>query len=127
MPQSVLIVEEDEGLRQLYLRVFAGSGLEIVVADSAKAGLNIIAKQFVDLVMVDLGMAGMNGIAFCQQLRQTKDKGHIKLVLMSGGGHGDTEKLKDLRLSAFADRPMEAKQLLLLVQSILAAPELEEA
>ena len=64
MAQSkVLIVEDDEGLREALVDTLALAGYEWLEADSAEDALIKLKAHSVDIVVSDVQMAGMGGLA----------------------------------------------------------------
>lgn len=70
MAQSkVLIVEDDEGLREALIDTLELAGYEWVEADSAETALLILKKEAVDIVVSDVQMAGMGGLALLRSIK----------------------------------------------------------
>ena len=82
MKQRILIVEDEEKLRRVVELQLRSSGFEVEQAGTAEQGLKLIDN--VDLVLSDLRLPGMDGIAFLRQIRQ--QNGHLPVVLMTAFG-----------------------------------------
>lgn len=65
----VLIVEDDEGLREALIDTLALAGYEWLEADSAEAALVKLKTQTVDIVVSDVQMAGMGGVALLRNIK----------------------------------------------------------
>ncbi|EGR1590774.1 TPA: sigma-54-dependent transcriptional regulator [Vibrio parahaemolyticus] len=71
MAQSkVLIVEDDEGLREALVDTLALAGYEWLEADSAEDALVKLKSNAVDIVVSDVQMAGMGGLALLRNIKQ---------------------------------------------------------
>ncbi|TKF06183.1 sigma-54-dependent transcriptional regulator [Vibrio kanaloae] len=71
MAQSkVLIVEDDEGLREALVDTLALAGYEWLEADSAEDALVKLKSNSVDIVVSDVQMAGMGGLALLRSIKQ---------------------------------------------------------
>ncbi|MEH0092998.1 sigma-54 dependent transcriptional regulator [Vibrio metschnikovii] len=71
MAQSkVLIVEDDEGLREALVDTLALAGYEWLEADSAEDALIKLKTHPVDIVVSDVQMAGMGGLALLRNIKQ---------------------------------------------------------
>ncbi|OLQ91747.1 sigma-54-dependent Fis family transcriptional regulator [Vibrio panuliri] len=71
MAQSkVLIVEDDEGLREALVDTLALAGYEWLEADSAEDALVKLKSNAVDIVVSDVQMAGMGGLALLRSIKQ---------------------------------------------------------
>jgi len=82
MAQSkVLIVEDDEGLREALVDTLALAGYEWVEADCAEQALLVLKSQEVDIVISDVQMAGMGGLALLRNIKQHWPK--LPVLLMT--------------------------------------------
>jgi two-component system response regulator FlrC len=71
MAQSkVLVVEDDEGLREALVDTLALAGYEWIEADSAEDALVKLKNNSVDIVVSDVQMAGMGGLALLRNIKQ---------------------------------------------------------
>ncbi|MCK6265475.1 sigma-54 dependent transcriptional regulator [Vibrio sp. ZSDE26] len=71
MAQSkVLIVEDDEGLREALVDTLALAGYEWLEADSAEDALVKLKSNSIDIVVSDVQMAGMGGLALLRNIKQ---------------------------------------------------------
>ncbi|KXF81301.1 sigma-54-dependent transcriptional regulator [Enterovibrio coralii] len=82
MNQSkVLIVEDDEGLREALVDTLALAGYQWVEADSAEQALLILKNESVDIVVSDVQMAGMDGLGLLRNLKLNYPK--LPVLLMT--------------------------------------------
>lgn len=82
MAQSkVLIVEDDEGLREALVDTLALAGYEWLEADSAEDALVKLKANSVDIVVSDVQMAGMGGLALLRNIKQHWPK--LPVLLMT--------------------------------------------
>lgn len=78
----VLLVEDDPTLRMLTGEVIGELGHHVVLSESAEAALDQLAAQRFDVLLTDVGLAGMNGIELARQAR-AQDAG-LAVVIASG-------------------------------------------
>lgn len=70
MEQSkVLIVEDDAALREALVDTLSLAGYEWLEADSAESALLTLKKQAVDIVISDVQMGGMDGLALLRSIK----------------------------------------------------------
>ncbi len=82
MAQSkVLIVEDDEGLREALVDTLALAGYEWIEADCAEDALVKLKSQEVDIVVSDVQMAGMGGLALLRNIKQHRP--NLPVLLMT--------------------------------------------
>src|SRR4051812_32114844 len=84
----LLIVDDDEQLRQTLQRRFQRQGLSVTAADSAEAALQLLDKCRFDVALLDLHLPGMSGIEFLERLKTAQPE--VEAILFTGHGSMDT-------------------------------------
>lgn len=82
--KTVLVVDDDPGMRDMIRDWLTPSGYNLLYADSGKEGTKIFRRQRVDLVLLDVFMPDQDGIEVLMELRRIAKS--PKVVMMSGGG-----------------------------------------
>lgn len=72
MGNTVLVIDDDQNMRWVLQRALSPSGLEVLTAPSGEAGLVTLAQKGADVVLLDLKMAGLDGLATLKRIRQMK-------------------------------------------------------
>jgi PAS domain S-box-containing protein len=82
--ERILVVEDDEMIRQLQLSALGQNGYVVTGAASAEEGLERFTEQAgdFDLVVSDVVLPAMNGVAFVEKLRESKP--NLSVLLCSG-------------------------------------------
>lgn len=80
---SMLVVDDNEQMRQ-YIRNIFRTGFTLYDADNGADGLALAAKHLPDIIVSDVLMDGLNGIEFCQRIKQDPALAHIPVVLLTG-------------------------------------------
>ncbi|HSN72823.1 MAG TPA: response regulator, partial [Steroidobacteraceae bacterium] len=70
MSARVLIVDDDHELAQMLTEYLAGEGYETTVATDGVRGLDLLAEQRHDLVILDVMLPALNGFEVLKRLRQ---------------------------------------------------------
>nr|WP_144922116.1 response regulator transcription factor [Paenibacillus bovis] len=65
----VLVVDDEEGIRELIQLFLQKKGYEVLLADNGYKALEIIIKQQLDVILLDVEMPGMQGFDICEQIR----------------------------------------------------------
>lgn len=68
-PSSVLVVDDDEVLRLLLRQFLTGEGYRVFEASDGSEALRKLSEAFFDLVVMDIAMPGIDGLAVCEQLK----------------------------------------------------------
>ena len=79
MAERLLIVEDEDTLRESLKRVFAREGYEVEVARSAEAALTVTEEQSFDLIITDIILPGMDGI---ELLRRCREQNPEQLIIV---------------------------------------------
>ncbi|MEV6681880.1 response regulator transcription factor [Streptomyces erythrochromogenes] len=82
MPR-ILLVEDDPALREMTWLSLVRRGHEVAAFDTGEAGLAAVARFRPDLVLLDVGLPGLDGIELCDRLRRS---GPVPVIMVSGRG-----------------------------------------
>lgn len=98
IPAKVLIVDDEKDFVEMFSLRLSTQGEIVTTACSGKQALEILEKQVIDVVILDIRMPGMDGI---ETLKQIKARHPIVEVILLTG-HGSTETAVDgMKLGAF--------------------------
>lgn len=81
--RTILIVEDDQFLRDLITQKFESKGFAVRVAQDGETALRSVAAQKPDLMLVDIFLPGMSGFEFIAKLRQEEGSAHIPFMILS--------------------------------------------
>jgi two-component system response regulator GlrR len=107
----VLLVDDDPGLRRLMCLRLETGGFEVDAVDSAKAALGRIAASLPDVVVTDLRMEGMDGLALFRHLRNRLPALPV-IILTAHGTIPDAVAATREGAFAFLTKPFDSAQLL---------------
>jgi len=123
---KILIVEDDAAMRQSCAKVFLLKGFEVVEASSANEALDEIRTCLdIDIVLTDLKLPGMDGLALLEEIKLL-DAG-IEVVLMTG--YGSIKNAVNAMKHGAADyitKPFDTDELLMTVGKIVQLSHLRE-
>lgn len=88
---SVLVVDDDSGVRGVVSRFLGSAGYEVREASTGREGMAAYRERTADLVITDMYMPDSDGIDVIMRLRA--DFPHIRIVAMTGGGVRDEGKV----------------------------------
>lgn len=101
---SVLIVEDDQDLRNLYRMFLKGQGYDVQVAGDAEEAGQKMSEQKPQLVLLDLTLPTMSGADFLAQIRANPDYAGIK-VIVSSGWDDLKQRAESMGADGFAQKP----------------------
>jgi CheY-like chemotaxis protein len=114
----VLIVDDEEALRQVIAEVLEDEEYEVIVAHHGGEAIQIVAVVPVDVIVMDVMMPIMSGIEAVHQIRNQATGVPPPIILMSAGRTVDIATLQ----VAFLRKPFELDELLQLVATSLNQP-----
>src|SRR5436190_22324913 len=80
MSERVLVVDDDALVRRMLARSLAAEGFEVEGAADGGAALAAVERSAPDLVVLDVAMPGLDGLAVCRRLRATGMRGSILML-----------------------------------------------
>lgn len=84
MTLRILVIDDDDQIRELIREVLERSGHTVFEADNGDAGIKMVGEETVDVVVTDIIMPDKDGLETITELR--KSYPDIKIVAISGGG-----------------------------------------
>jgi response regulator RpfG family c-di-GMP phosphodiesterase len=116
----VLVVDDDASLRELVRTSFETAEIEVEEAGSATAAAQEIARRHPDVIVLDVGMPGVDGLTFCRGLKSDPRTREIPVVLLTGDSAAE-DSGRQVGASAFLRKPFSPLALLNVVERLGAA------
>ena len=116
MPDRLLIVDDEEALRDQLSGHFRRAGYEVATAGSGREALEKAAAG-PDLILLDVMLPGMNGFSLCETIRRTNQK--IGIIILSAKGQ-EQDKIRGLSIGAddYMTKPFSVSELLARVEAL---------
>ena len=119
----ILVVDDDDRLRDLLRRYLSREGHDVTVAKDAQQARHFLQTMTFDLMVLDVMMPGEDGLSLLKGLREEID---TPVIMLTARGQ-PSERIEGLKLGAddYLPKPFEPEELALRIGSILkrAAPE----
>lgn len=125
---TVLLVEDDTGIAVPLSRALQREGHEVVVVGDGHTALSWADKEGVDLLVLDLGLPGMDGLDVCRRLRRVRPELPV-LMLTARTDEVDFVVGLDAGADDYVAKPFRLAELLARVRALLrrSAPDTLEA
>lgn len=121
MPK-ILIIEDTENNRVLLTRRLKPRGHEILTAEDAESGLTLVETEKPDLVLMDVGLPGMDGWNATRALKQNPATKHIPVIALTAHAmQGDREKALEAGCDDYETKPIDFNRLFEKIDRLLAA------
>ncbi|MEG8181449.1 response regulator transcription factor [Nocardia terpenica] len=121
---TVLVVEDDAGVRSTLDQLLRFEGYRVRLADDGQHALEILTEERPDLAVVDVVMPRLDGLSLCRMLRRRGDRLPI-LVLTARHQVGDRVAGLDAGADDYLAKPFATEELLARLRALLrrSAPE----
>ena len=96
---TILIVEDEEDLREIIIYNLEREGYKAVGVESGEEGLELAISLKPDLVILDLMLPGMNGMDVCRKIKQDSNTKNIPIIIVSAKGE-EADIVSGLELGA---------------------------
>ena len=113
----ILVVDDDPQIRALLEDYFTENTLRVSVAANGKQMSTILSDEAVDLVVLDLRLAGEDGMAIARSLRETSA---IPIIMLTGV-RDEADRVMGLELGAddYLTKPFSPRELLARIRTVL--------
>src|SRR6187399_2502246 len=124
MKSTILIVDDEPGVRSSLSGVLRDEGYEVEAVASGEACLDRLTRSPVDLIVLDVWLPGMDGLATLTRLRERQVDSQVVLI----SGHGNIESaVRAIKLGAFdfVEKPLSLEKTVLVIGNALRQRKLE--
>lgn len=114
----ILVVDDDKNTRKLLQAVLENDGYEVFTAEDGEAALELMDRQYIDLVVLDIMMPNMDGYEFTETLR----RGNNSLpILMVSAKQLPSDKKQGFLVGTddYMTKPIDEEEMLLRIKALL--------
>ena len=113
----VLVVEDDEGIREMLKYNLSSAGFTVQAASDGATGLRTARSARPDLILLDLMLPGMSGFDFCRALRKSS---RVPIIMLTAKD-AEVDKIVGLELGAddYITKPFSIREVLARVNAVL--------
>lgn len=117
---KILIIDDDNHLRESLAEVLEMEGYATLEAGNAKSGIASAKKNVPDVVIMDIQLPDSSGFQICQELRRHSKE--FVLIMMTGRFLSAEEKTQGLSLGAdeYLTKPFDLQELSIRIRQLLA-------
>jgi len=114
----ILVVDDDQRLRDLLVRYLAGQGFEVRAVPDAGGMDKQLARERYDLVVLDLMLPGEDGLAICRRLRAQASAPAIVMLTAKGD---EVDRIVGLEMGAddYLPKPFNPRELVARINAVL--------
>src|SRR3974390_2994485 len=117
-PHKILVVDDDQRLRDLLRRYLSDNGFSVYTAESPQAMNKLWLRERFDVLILDLMMPGEDGLSVLRRLRAGNDPTPVIMLTAKGG---DVDRIVGLEMGADDSlaKPFNPRELLARVNAVL--------
>jgi two-component system phosphate regulon response regulator OmpR len=117
MAERVLIIDDDARLAAMLADYLTEGGLVVTRAGDGESGLQMMAREQPDIIVLDLMMPGIDGLETCRRIRARHD---VPILMLTAKGE-ETDRIVGLELGAddYLPKPFNPRELLARLRAIL--------
>jgi DNA-binding response OmpR family regulator len=115
--RTILVVDDDERLRELVAEYLGSRGFSVVKAADGEEGLAKVRGGGIDLVVLDVMLPRKDGLEICRELRSFS---RVPVIMLTARGD-ETDRIVGLEIGAddYMPKPFNPRELLARVQAVL--------
>ena len=117
---TVLVVEDDANMQGFLQEVLASEGYSVLASDDGHDALDQTLARKPDLILLDLRMPSLDGVAFCKAVRADQRTQNIPIIVVTSLNMPD--KLEDSMAAGaddFIGKPFDVQDLIVRVRAML--------
>lgn len=117
MTKHILIVDDEESIREMMSFLLSDTGYEVLTASNGKEALEILNLVHTDLIITDIIMPDMEGLEFIRRVKRER-KLSTKIIAMSGSGQDYLNVALKLGANFTIQKPFDITHMLAAIQNI---------
>jgi two-component system, NtrC family, nitrogen regulation response regulator NtrX len=124
MKATVLVVDDEAGVRRALSGVLRDEGYAVDAVDSGEACLDRVARARYDVIVLDIWLPGMDGLATLARLNERRVDAPVVMI----SGHGNIESaVRAIKMGAFdfVEKPLSLEKTVLVIGNALRQRQLE--
>ena len=119
MPKKILVIEDDDVMRELMRMTLEQNGYEVTIAEDGVRGYDTALFLKPDLIITDIRIPGADGIHVVRRVRDTDSLADTPILVMTAFGTGSATFSLQLGANAFEPKPIDPQRLLSTVRRLL--------
>jgi two-component system phosphate regulon response regulator PhoB len=120
MQKKILLVEDEDAIREMLEIIIKQAGFHVFSASSAEQAQTLLADTLPDLILLDWMLPGISGIEFARRLKKDADLQHLPVIMLTARGE-EEDKVRGLELGAddYVTKPFSPKELIARIKAVL--------
>jgi CheY-like chemotaxis protein len=117
---TILVVEDDPENKDLVTRFLKREGHSVLHAEDGEAGVSVARAYMPALIVMDLGLPGMDGWEAARRIRANPDTAHIPIVALTAATQSESVlKAAEAGIDAYETKPVAYKRLMRKIEGLV--------
>lgn len=118
--KSILIVEDEQPIREMVTFALAGAGFEVREAADARQAQSCIAERLPDLILLDWMLPGISGIDFARRLKREELTRELPIIMLTARAE-EEDKVQGLESGSddYITKPFSPRELVARIRAVL--------
>ena len=124
MEKVILAIDDEEHILELLSYNLEQNGYRVFTATSGEEGLEILEKENIDLMLLDIMLPGMDGMEVLKSVRNSRENSHIPVIMLTAKGE-EINKVLGLEVGAddYVSKPFGIYELMARIKAVLRRSE----
>lgn len=111
--KNILVIEDNEDNLDLMVEILEGEGYRVLGAMNARKGIDLLMKQSVDLVFMDISLPGMSGLEATAIIKNDDQLKHIPIIALTAYAMmEDKKRAYEVGCDGYLTKPLDFMELL---------------
>ncbi len=117
---TILIVEDDPENKDLVTRFLKREGHSVLHAEDGESGVSVAQAYLPALIVMDLGLPGMDGWEAARRIRANPDTAHIPIVALTAAAQSESVfKAAEVGIDDYETKPVAYKRLMRKIEGLV--------
>ena len=123
MAQRILMVDDEQSIRTIVEYALKDAGFDVITVGRGDDAVQVVEREAIDLVVLDVMLPGMDGLEVCQKIRAERN---VPIIMLSARGE-ELDKVLGLELGAddYVTKPFSPRELVSRVKANLRRGRVE--
>jgi two-component system, OmpR family, phosphate regulon response regulator PhoB len=117
---NVLVVEDEEAIREMLVMVLEQAELQVTAVESAEDAQEVLAEAMPDIILLDWMLQGISGVELARRLKKDESFMDLPIILLTARGE-EEDKVRGLEIGAddYITKPFSPKELVARIKAVM--------
>jgi DNA-binding response OmpR family regulator len=112
VPKKILLVEDNEDIREMMLIILRNKGFEVIQAENGRVAAEVAKTVCPDIIVTNICMPELDGVGLIEYIRKQPEFDAVPIVVLSAVGSGDRSNAMRAGANESMPKPVEPDALI---------------